>query len=563
MNTLNKLLRTLTCVMLCALTIEAAAQAPQPEEPVTQAEEPAAQVEDAQVEESPVADESEAAEPRRRRRPRHLSEVVAVGGNAVVEKGEMASDVVSVFGSSRNDGEVFGDLVSVLGHTTVTGPVHGGAVAVLGNVVVNSDVDGDVVSVLGNVELGPQANVRGQVVSVGGRVIRDENARVAGGVQQVFASEIFDFSWIQPWLRHAVLLGRPLAFEPGLGWAWGVALGFLALYALLAVMFRSAVEEGVRTLETYPGKSVLTSLAVLFLTPVGIVLLLITVIGIVLVPFVGLALLVMGLFGKAVVLATLGRRITVNFGDERLQHPALAVLIGGALVLLLYVVPVLGFILYKVLGILGTGVVAYALILRTGDTRRAAAANIPSPPSSPPPGAAQAAAPAGLAAAAVPLTDAGSQAAGTADEQTAQASAPAQPSAQPSTPVTAAMPRAGFWIRMGALALDALLISIVVALLDDFADSWWALLLAGYGAVMWKLRGTTIGGIICGLRVVRLDGREMDWPTAVVRALGCFLSAVVAFLGFIWIAFDPERQAWHDKIAGTVVVLAPRGSSLV
>lgn len=116
---------------------------------------------------------------------------------------------------------------------------------------------------------------------------------------------------------------------------------------------------------------------------------------------------------------------------------------------------------------------------------------------------------------------------------------------------------------MGALLIDALLISVVTWLLNDFADSWWALLLAGYGALMWKLRGTTVGGIIFGLRVVRLDGREMDWPTAVVRALSCFLSAVVAFLGFIWIAFDPERQAWHDKIAGTVVVLAPKGASLV
>jgi uncharacterized RDD family membrane protein YckC len=549
MNTLNKFLRTLACVLLCALTAEAAAQAPQPEEePVTQAEEPAAQVEEAQADESP-------AEPDQRR-PKNLSEVVAVGGDATVSKGEVASDVVSVFGSSRNDGEVFGDLVSVAGNTTTTGPVHGGAVAVLGNVTVNSDVHGDVVSVFGNVRLGPQANVRGQVVSVGGRVIRDENARIAGGVQQVLASEIFDFTWIQPWLRHAVFLGRPLAFQPGLGWAWGIALGFLALYALLAVMFRSAVEEGVRTLENYPGKSVLTSLAVLFLTPVGIVLLLITVIGIVLVPFVGLALLVMGLFGKAVVLATLGRRITVNFGDERLQHPALAVLIGGVLVLLLYVVPILGFIVYKVLGILGTGVVAYALILRTAEARRVAAANASPPPSSPP-HAAQTAASAGLAAAA-PLTGTGSEGSGAADEP-AQTSA----SAQPSAPVTAAMPRAGFWIRMGALLIDALLISVVTWLLNDFADSWWALLLAGYGALMWKLRGTTVGGIIFGLRVVRLDGREMDWPTAVVRALSCFLSAVVAFLGFIWIAFDPERQAWHDKIAGTVVVLAPKGASLV
>ena len=89
------------------------------------------------------------------------------------------------------------------------------------------------------------------------------------------------------------------------------------------------------------------------------------------------------------------------------------------------------------------------------------------------------------------------------------------------------------------------------------------LFLAGYGAVMWKLRGTTIGGSICGLRVVRLDGRAIDWPTAIARALGAFLSMVVAGLGFIWVVFDTELQSWHDKIAGTVVVHVPRGTPLV
>ena len=75
---------------------------------------------------------------------------------------------------------------------------------------------------------------------------------------------------------------------------------------------------------------------------------------------------------------------------------------------------------------------------------------------------------------------------------------------------------------------------------------------------MWKLRGTTVGGIVFDLHVVRVDGRPLEWETAIVRALGCFLSLAVVFLGFIWIAFDDNHQAWHDKIAGTVVVRAKR-----
>jgi len=67
--------------------------------------------------------------------------------------------------------------------------------------------------------------------------------------------------------------------------------------------------------------------------------------------------------------------------------------------------------------------------------------------------------------------------------------------------------------------------------------------------------------MICGLRVVRLDDRPIEWETAIVRALACFLSTVL-FLGFFWIAFDAEKQAWHDKIAGTVVVRT-KGIALV
>jgi uncharacterized RDD family membrane protein YckC len=115
---------------------------------------------------------------------------------------------------------------------------------------------------------------------------------------------------------------------------------------------------------------------------------------------------------------------------------------------------------------------------------------------------------------------------------------------------------------MAALLLDALLVGILIDLLHHLFNLE-LLVLAIYGAAMWKLRGSTIGGIVFDLQVVRQDGREIDWATAIVRALACFLSLAAAGLGFIWIAFDDGKQAWHDKIAGTVVVRVPKGVSLV
>ena len=122
--------------------------------------------------------------------------------------------------------------------------------------------------------------------------------------------------------------------------------------------------------------------------------------------------------------------------------------------------------------------------------------------------------------------------------------------------ISAALPRAGFWIRMLALLLDVLLVGILMHFLHHVFNLE-LVTLAIYGAIMWKLRGSTIGGIVFDLHVVRLDGRP------IVRALGCFLSVAVAGLGFFWIAFDRGRQAWHDKIAGTAVVRVAKGVPLV
>jgi uncharacterized RDD family membrane protein YckC len=510
------------------------------------------------------------------------NDLVSIGHSSHLQSGEKADSVVSVFGSSTSEGEA-ADVVSVFGNTRVTGPVHDNAVAVLGNVYIDSKVEGDVVAVLGNVTLGPNADIGGDVVAVLGTMQRDPAAITHGSVQRIlnFDAGVGGFDWLNTWITHCLLYARPLALVSGLGWAWTLALGLLAFYACLALLFRSGVEQCVHTLETEPGHTALAGLIGILLTPVLLVLLCVTVIGIAAVPFVVGALFCMSLFGKAVMLAWLGGRVTGRRPGPA-SHPAVAILIGGALVLLLYVVPVVGFLVYKLLGFFGFGAVVYTLVLRARARR---AFNGASPPAA----GARAAdlrdtatasattasatmAGAGWTASAAPAAaGAAAPGAAAAPESSAAAGGPVPPASTPppSAPhlpvpphITAAMPRAGFWIRMAALLLDVLLVGFVMALLHPLGH-FHILILAIYGAVMWKLRGTTVGGIVCDLHVVRLDGRPVDWETAIVRALGCFLSLFVVFLGFIWIAFDANGQAWHDKIAGTVVVRAKRGAPLV
>ena len=81
------------------------------------------------------------------------------------------------------------------------------------------------------------------------------------------------------------------------------------------------------------------------------------------------------------------------------------------------------------------------------------------------------------------------------------------------------------------------------------------------GMLGWK--GTTIGGAIMGIKCYRINGTPLDYGVSGVRALSSIFSFMVLGLGFFWAGWDGEKQSWHDKIAGTIVVRMPPGTSLL
>ncbi len=477
---------------------------------------------------------------------------VSFGSGSTLAEGEHADAVVSIGGSSTSAGEVGDAVVSVIGSSRVTGGTVGDSVvSVLGSTYVNGHVKGEVVAVLGNVELGPKAVVDGELVCIGGKVTRDPGAVVNGATQNIaIAGHYFNFDGLTAWIGSCLLYARPLAFDPRVAWAWCIALGFLAFYSLIALVAPRGVIKCAETLEQRPGYSLLAALLTLLLTPVAYILLVLTLfiaVGFVLIPLFSLGLFFAAIFGKVVMLTWLGRRFTSIFGKGTQAYPVLGVLIGGVIVLLLYTIPIVGFIVYKLMGILGLGVVVYTLLLQFKASR---------PPKPVKPVAAGAAA------------------------VTATATAPGAEPVPPVFPVAgtdtvppvisaATLPRAGFWIRLAAALLDLVMVVIVTGLLSglirafNFHPGSFPLWLTVYSVVMWATKGTTIGGIICGLKVVRLDDRPVDWGVAFVRGLGAFLSLAVFGIGFIWVAFDDEKQSWHDKIAGTTIVRVPKGTALL
>ena len=81
----------------------------------------------------------------------------------------------------------------------------------------------------------------------------------------------------------------------------------------------------------------------------------------------------------------------------------------------------------------------------------------------------------------------------------------------------------------------------------------------GWGALYFSVflvwwRGQTPGKKLLRLRVVRLDRGAITWWNALERYGGYAAGFATGLLGFAQVYWDPNRQATHDKISGTVVI---------
>jgi uncharacterized RDD family membrane protein YckC len=469
-------------------------------------------------------------------------------------------NVLVVFGKDAElkAGETADAVVVIGGNAVVRGKVSDAVVAVGGNVTIGGEVGDAAVAVMGGVTLETNAIVHGDAVSVGGAVNVAEGAVLQGEKVGVDFGAI-GLPKIEPlrkWFVHCVLKLRPLA--PQVGWVWAVAGIVFLLYLLVAVALPRPVARCVGELTRRPATTFFMGLLAKLLLPVVLLILAATGIGLIVVPFVLGALFFGAIIGKVAFLEYLGYGVQKAFGVKDGAKAIIALVIGSAILVLLYMVPVLGLITYWVTGMWGLGAAVTAAFDSMKREKPEKPAPAPTaamtPPTNTPPGS-LAPMPVAAAAAAAAL-DAG-------------ASAPAGIATSPVTPPspTAALadalayPRASFWERMGAAFLDVVLVGILGGLVGGSPLGF--LVALAYFAGMWAWKGTTIGGIVLNLKVVRLDGSPLTFAATLVRALAAAFSVIVLFLGFLWIIWDQEKQGWHDRIAGTVVVRLPRGLPLV
>ena len=83
-----------------------------------------------------------------------------------------------------------------------------------------------------------------------------------------------------------------------------------------------------------------------------------------------------------------------------------------------------------------------------------------------------------------------------------------------------------------------------------------------YFAFFWSSRGASIGMMPFGFKV--RDMATGQYPTmgkAALRGLvWClevgFTVCIIGAIGWLWQLWDPQKQAWHDKVAGTIVTVS-------
>ena len=70
----------------------------------------------------------------------------------------------------------------------------------------------------------------------------------------------------------------------------------------------------------------------------------------------------------------------------------------------------------------------------------------------------------------------------------------------------------------------------------------------------WTHGGQTLGLRAWKLKVVKAQGGAVDWKTALLRMAAGLLSLAPAGLGLLWMLFDRDGLAWHDRMSRTRVV---------
>jgi uncharacterized RDD family membrane protein YckC len=455
-----------------------------------------------------------------------------------------------------------------------------------GNAVLEGRVNREVIVALGNVRLGPTAVIGDSLVVIGGNVTVAEGATVyrdlivIGGVVDapntfVPGGEHFvvgsprlgdQLRELLRWVVWGLLWGRIIVFS--IEWIWWVLAVVFVFSLVINIVFQQPVRAAAEVVVTRPLNALLMGALLFVITGPLIVLLGASIIGLLVVPFAICAVFLAWSIGKVGVTRAIGMSLLGDHDPDSRFQSTVAFLLGFVVIVLLYAVPVLGFVAWALVGLFGLGAagLSFASRLRREYPSRVRAKKGAAPPAtggSAPPDASPMDAPVMAAAAMDPML------ASPDAPPAAPVYQPRAPRAEPS-PIAigaALLPHAAFLDRAAAFAIDVILVAITTQFLSEarflgIHGDMVPLMLLIYHMAFWSWKGTTLGGIICRLRVVRTNGAPLRPIDAVVRGLTSVLSLAAVGIGCLWMLQDANRQTWHDKAAGTFVLKVPKDWAL-
>jgi uncharacterized RDD family membrane protein YckC len=129
---------------------------------------------------------------------------------------------------------------------------------------------------------------------------------------------------------------------------------------------------------------------------------------------------------------------------------------------------------------------------------------------------------------------------------------------------------AGFWIRLVAIMIDGIVLSVViffiafavgvaafalesVGLLISIYFLYIIMVAAYFTLMESSVKQATLGKMAVGIKVGDEHGQRISAANALGRWASKLLSGLILYIGYIMAGFDPKKQALHDKIAQTVV----------
>lgn len=283
-----------------------------------------------------------------------INQDVRSAGGQVIISGEIGDSLTVLGGNVRlsETGSVDGSVIGAGGNLALKGPVGGDIYLGAGNLELDNEIGGNVQAWVGRLSISPETTVAGDLIYWSDQEASIQQGAEIGGETtkkqpRVSTPSEEDIKNIAQQIGRAGVKAR-----------YGITvfkfISSLIIGLLLIRFYPNFMNLGLEKLEEKPWTNLGVGFAVLFLTPILLILMMITLIGIPLALILGFSYGLMLYFAKFFVVFWAGRALIKQFGNKPV--PGWSMVIGLAVYFLISFIPFVNFWVKFFTLVLGLGV---------------------------------------------------------------------------------------------------------------------------------------------------------------------------------------------------------------